>query len=923
MPRASSGNAKDNMGPCDPRCTLKRHVGELVSNRTCRRCTERINNLERRRGNDTKQQQVSARQINNASLFTMESGPSNPAGFGFASFIRQALASSTQRPPHCEFDDNSQNTDTTVPTWGLPGDELVYAVESNPMLAMEDISMDLDNDMGGGSDADSEFSDTESQVYLSSPAVHDYTSSSDSNVDVKTNAECSALDGLYSISPVSSQELLVEPEVLVLPLDDSGSRSPVTAVPQENPVLQGGTHSDLEAGITPSQQLPTDLTGELPNTLPTASPESEPSKSLPDALRALQEWILSHTSTGDLTVDAANLFLQTLNFCLEGDLLRCGAEKNSEHRLPLTLETLQRHTKTQAKMVEIFAVCPDFSCQTLRRLASMSPEKLYNCKKCGKAITRCKITRRRARKPIHHYAPILQYTYCPIAEQLKAILSRPGIWKAIDEHRQHLQQEGRAPETLEDIQHRNVWINLTKEGQPFLDGTNNIGLILMCDWFQPNSCQGTPSYSTGVISLCIANLPPHLRVQPENKIVVGVTPGPHEPNVDTINNFLEPMVHKLMLLWDESISIDNPDNSIARDVCAALVACACNSPATCKVGGFPGTGGTYPCTACWVSHKELHIFDQKFPQRTQHKHKIAAKAYSKLPNKAQQQKFLTNKFEQGRPGGYQPSILLNLPYWNPKKMVIINPMHCLFLGLVDWQFHTIWVEMKHLCPGKELNELQEMVQSTLWPQHCGRPPNGLGTSSAGSLTANPLRSLITIDLPLAIPVLWDKVDIGSTDQQAHKEWARRKQIQEKKQAETQKGNKITQAAAKAQHAQDNAATTLQATQKRPWKSNATQLTHISNSDKYSDTKALANATQVREDDASKQGYLSWRLEDDEGILLLASAIKLLGSQTVTKDGIKEGEKFLTKYLDKCTQLQGAACIHPNHHISTHISKQLS
>ncbi|KAF8714277.1 hypothetical protein RHS03_00368, partial [Rhizoctonia solani] len=660
---------------------------------------------------------------------------------------------------------------------------------------------------------------------------------SDSNVDVKTNAECSALDGLYSISPVSSQELLVEPEVLVLPLDDSGSRSPVTAVPQENPVLQGGTHSDLEAGITPSQQLPTDLTGELPNTLPTASPESEPSKSLPDALRALQEWILSHTSTGDLTVDAANLFLQTLNFCLEGDLLRCGAEKNSE--------------------------------------------------------------------------------------QLKAILSRPGIWKAIDEHRQHLQQEGRAPETLEDIQHRNVWINLTKEGQPFLDGTNNIGLILMCDWFQPNSCQGTPSYSTGVISLCIANLPPHLRVQPENKIVVGVTPGPHEPNVDTINNFLEPMVHKLMLLWDESISIDNPDNSIARDVCAALVACACNSPATCKVGGFPGTGGTYPCTACWVSHKELHIFDQKFPQRTQHKHKIAAKAYSKLPNKAQQQKFLTNKFEQGRPGGYQPSILLNLPYWNPKKMVIINPMHCLFLGLVDWQFHTIWVEMKHLCPGKELNELQEMVQSTLWPQHCGRPPNGLGTSSAGSLTANPLRSLITIDLPLAIPVLWDKVDIGSTDQQAHKEWARRKQIQEKKQAETQKGNKITQAAAKAQHAQDNAATTLQATQKRPWKSNATQLTHISNSDKYSDTKALANATQVREDDASKQGYLSWRLEDDEGILLLASAIKLLGSQTVTKDGIKEGEKFLTKYLDKCTQLQGAACIHPNHHISTHISKQLS
>ncbi|CAE6534790.1 unnamed protein product, partial [Rhizoctonia solani] len=771
-------------------------------------------------------------------------------------------------------------------------------------------------DMDGASDADSESSDAEPPIYLSSPAAYDYASDSDGDADVGP----SAFDNLYSISPGSSQESLFNLPALSLDLGSSNSTPQDPVAPEESPDVQGNNH-EIAGSATPLQPQPhPEASSDVP---PPPTHEPEPPKVLPDALRAFREWVLSHSSTGDLTVDAANSFLKTLDFCLEKDLLRCGTETNPEHRLPLTLETLQRHAKVQADLVDIFAVCPDFSCQTLRRLASMSPDRPYVCKKCGKAITRRKITRRRARKPLDHHVPILQYTYCPIVEQLKEILSRPGIWKAIDEHRKHLKREGMGPDTLEDIQHGEIWLNLKKDGELFFGDTDNIGFILMCDWFQPNSRQGAPSYSTGVISLCIANLPPHLRARPENKIVVGVIPGPHEPNVDTINNFLEPMVQELLSLWDKGVAIDDPDNGIPRDICAALVACACDSPAARKLGGFPGTGGTYPCTACWCSHKELHIFDQKFPKRTRREHKRAAKAYSKLPNKAQRQKFLTMKFEDSKPGGYRPSILLNLPYWNPEKMVIIDPMHCLFLGLVDWQFHTVWVEMKHLRPEKELAELQKMVQSTLRPRHCGRPPNGLGTSSAGSLTADPLRSLITIDLPLVIPILWDNVDIRSIDQRAHEEWARRKQIQEKKQAEARKGDKITRAATKARHMKEsNNTPTPQIPRKRPRKSKDIEVATISDAGDFSDAEVLANATRIQEDDANERGFLSWRLEDDEGVLLLASAMKLLGSRTVTKGGIEKGQDFLIKYLEKCTKLRGASRIHPNHHMSTHIAKQL-
>lgn len=48
------------------------------------------------------------------------------------------------------------------------------------------------------------------------------------------------------------------------------------------------------------------------------------------------------------------------------------------------------------------------------------------------------------------------------------------------------------------------------------------------------------------------------RNRPENKILAGVTPGPHEPDVDTINHFLKPMVDELLELWDDGITIKCP-----------------------------------------------------------------------------------------------------------------------------------------------------------------------------------------------------------------------------------------------------------------------------------------------------------------------------------------------------------------------------
>ena len=35
--------------------------------------------------------------------------------------------------------------------------------------------------------------------------------------------------------------------------------------------------------------------------------------------------------------------------------------------------------------------------------------------------------------------------------------------------------------------------------------------------------------------------------------------------------------------------------------------------------------------------------------------------------------------------------LLRLPYFNPIRFTIVDPMHCLFLGIAKWIVKSIWI----------------------------------------------------------------------------------------------------------------------------------------------------------------------------------------------------------------------------------------
>ena len=92
-------------------------------------------------------------------------------------------------------------------------------------------------------------------------------------------------------------------------------------------------------------------------------------------------------------------------------------------------------------------------------------------------------------------------------------------------------------------------------------------------------------------------MPRELRYKPENIILRGIIPGPHEPEL-TINSYLEPVVNDLQKLW-KRVSMKSKRGGIT--VKAAVVCVSCETPAARKTGGFVGHGAIKGCFKCLKS----------------------------------------------------------------------------------------------------------------------------------------------------------------------------------------------------------------------------------------------------------------------------------------------------------------------------------
>ena len=238
--------------------------------------------------------------------------------------------------------------------------------------------------------------------------------------------------------------------------------------------------------------------------------------------------------------------------------------------------------------------------------------------------------------------------------------------------------------------------------------------------------------------MCVLNLPCESRYKQENVILVGLIPGPHEPKHD-INTFLRPLVEDLLELW-KGVSFNICSLRSSKVTRCALIRIACDIPAGRKICGFLGHGARLGCHKCYkefpgtVSSMDYSGFDRNsWRVRTGEEHTIAGLEVNKLSTISAIQK---GEIECGS----RYSELMRLPYFDGPKMLVLDPMHNLFLGSAKHFLKDILIGGDHIS-STDMDLMQSRVNSIVVPAGIGRIPLKI-ESGLSKLTADQWKNFV-------------------------------------------------------------------------------------------------------------------------------------------------------------------------------------
>ena len=358
---------------------------------------------------------------------------------------------------------------------------------------------------------------------------------------------------------------------------------------------------------------------------------------------------------------------------------------------------------------------------------------------CGQKLLKSVILSN-GKKTFH---PFKTYCYSSLIAALKELLIRPGFYTLCCQWKTEESTSG----LLKDVFDGNLWREFRFiDDQPFLDGDLGLGLILNIDWFQPYKLT---NYSVGVIFLAVMNLPRTIRYKRENIILVGIIPGPSEPSHD-LNSYLEPLVEELHELWTGvKTNVNSDQGYVCLNVRAALLCVACDLPAGRKVCGFLGHSASLGCTRCLkqftgtVGSMNYSGFNRSlWVKRDVNQHRENVQKIKSCITKTQR-----NTMESEY--GCRYSCLTELKYFDPSRMLIIDPMHNLYLGSGKHMV-KLWIN-NGLIVTSQYSKLQEFVDNFIVPTDIGRIPRKIETGFSG-FTADQLKNWISI---YSIPALYN------------------------------------------------------------------------------------------------------------------------------------------------------------------------
>ncbi|KIJ34744.1 hypothetical protein M422DRAFT_82130, partial [Sphaerobolus stellatus SS14] len=177
------------------------------------------------------------------------------------------------------------------------------------------------------------------------------------------------------------------------------------------------------------------------------------------------------------------------------------------------------------------------------------------------------------------------------------------------------------------------------------------------------------------LSLTCLNLPEEIRYKWENMFLAGVIPGPSEPSLEELNHLLVPLFQIFAELWQPGIFFTRTAKfSMGRLIRCAIIPFVADMKGSCK------TSGSKRCPLCLVQHPAVvsaqFIDPKSFPRRT-------ADQYRDIVNQWLHASSATAQENVYKEHGIRWTPFLLLPYWDPTKLVIVDPMHALFEGIVQ------------------------------------------------------------------------------------------------------------------------------------------------------------------------------------------------------------------------------------------------
>ncbi|GBE84457.1 hypothetical protein SCP_0604360 [Sparassis crispa] len=454
---------------------------------------------------------------------------------------------------------------------------------------------------------------------------------------------------------------------------------------------------------------------------------------------------------------------------------------NKDDSMPATLTTLLKRLDLKDR----FHVLP--VCKACKSLFEPTINRKSACPKCGEKLfppsehAAVRELRRLLGRDPPKPPPILAAPYAPLSAEIADFLSHPGMDKEVVAW----ETEPSLPGRYSRIMDGDVWKTLPgPDKKPFFSKDESrlpeirIGVSMSLDWFSCSRTSFAPSHSSGPMAFCVQNLRESVKYRPQNILVCAMTPGPTEPTAEQVQNYLKLVVDDLLNLYENSVIMKTPSHPDGICVRVALVAVVCDHPAMCKVSGFADKNhAEVPCTKCHVKQNQMFSdegLSNGFPLRNGEDHKRLAREWKMLSSEAERAEFF-------KAHGVRWTELARLPYFDPVRMTVIDPMHNFLLGVVKNQWYGRWIKYNALRANtpkmkRELAIMHEFLETFESPPWVGRLPLHVGEPAGGSLSADEYKALAITVGPLILPVIWEEFcpEAKEDHQKALKKWRKAK-----------------------------------------------------------------------------------------------------------------------------------------------------